>query len=185
MGVEHVWHRKFDRFTQIEKSFIAERDSFYIATVSETGWPYVQHRGGPKGFLKFIVEQTLAFADYRGNLQYISTGNLAANDRACLFLMDYRNRARLKIYTFIEHLSLDEAPELASLVTEQDYGAKVERIFRLRIKAFDWNCPQHITPLFTEQEVAERIAPLHDQVKELENQLAEMRARGSKALTSR
>src|SRR5687768_2947215 len=97
MGVDRDWQqfegeRDFDRFTSNEATFIAERDSFYMATVSETGWPYVQHRGGPRGFLKLIDERTLAFADYRGNRQYISTGNLAANDRACLFLMDYTRR---------------------------------------------------------------------------------------------
>ena len=103
MGADHLWqdfkgHREFDRFTHNEAAFIAERDSFYMASVSETGWPYVQHRGGPRGFLKMVDDRTLAFADYRGNRQYISTGNLAADDRACLFLMDYAGRARLKVY---------------------------------------------------------------------------------------
>ena len=102
MGADAIWkdfkgHREFDRFTANEAAFIAQRDSFYMATVSETGWPYVQHRGGPQGFLKLIDEKTLAFADYRGNRQYISTGNLGAENRACLFLMDYPHRARMKI----------------------------------------------------------------------------------------
>ena len=104
MGADRIWqdfkgHREFDRFTENEAAFIAHRDSFYMATVSETGWPYVQHRGGPRGFLKLVDDRTLAFADYRGNRQYISTGNLAADDRACLFLMDYVHRALLKVYT--------------------------------------------------------------------------------------
>src|ERR1700743_1135398 len=112
MGADGLWqdvkgHREFDRFSESEAAFIEARDSFYIATVSETGWPYVQHRGGPAGFLKLIDDRTLAFADYRGNLQYISAGNLAANDRVCLFLMDYARRARLKIYAYAEMLALD------------------------------------------------------------------------------
>ena len=103
MGADRIWqgfkgHREFDRFTENEAAFIADRDSFYMATVSETGWPYVQHRGGPRGFLKVVDEKTLAFADYRGNRQYISVGNLAGDDRAALILMDYAGRARLKIY---------------------------------------------------------------------------------------
>jgi uncharacterized protein len=108
--------RTFDRFRESEAAFIAARDSFYMATVSETGWPYVQHRGGPRGFLKLVDDRALAFADYRGNRQYISTGNLAADDRACLFLMDYRHRARLKIYAHVETLALGDDPGRAKTV---------------------------------------------------------------------
>ena len=153
------------------------RDSFYMATVSETGWPYVQHRGGPRGFLKVVDDRTLAFADYRGNRQYISTGNLAADDRACLFLMDYARRARLKIYAHVETLALDADPALTELVTVPGYKAKLERIFRLRLEAFDWNCPQHITPRFTEQEVGKAVRPLRDRLSQLETENAELRAR--------
>jgi nuclear transport factor 2 (NTF2) superfamily protein len=145
-------------------AFIADRDSFYMATVSETGWPYVQHRGGPRGFLKLIDDHTVAFADYRGNRQYISTGNLMADDRACLFLMDYPRRVRLKIYAHVETLALDDDPELTALVTMPDYRARLERIFRLRLKTFDWNCQQHITPRFTEHDIAEAIRPLRDRL---------------------
>ena len=106
--------RSFDRFTDAEAQFIAERDSFYMATVSETGWPYVQHRGGPPGFLRLIDDRTLVFPDYRGNRQYISLGNLAANDRAALILMDYPNRRRLKIYARLEAKDLAADPELAA-----------------------------------------------------------------------
>jgi predicted pyridoxine 5'-phosphate oxidase superfamily flavin-nucleotide-binding protein len=159
MGADRIWqnfkgHRELDRFTENEAAFIADRDSFYLATVSETGWPYVQHRGGPRGFLKLVDDRTLVFADYRGNRQYISTGNLAADDRACLFLIDYPDRARLKIYAHAEILALDNDPDLTALVTMPDYKAKLERIFRLRLKTFDWNCQQHITPRFTEPEIA-------------------------------
>jgi len=180
MGTEGLWtdfggHRDFDRFTESETAFIAERDSFYIATVSETGWPYVQHRGGPRGFLKAVDDRTLAFADYRGNRQYISLGNVAANDRVCLFLMDYPRRARLKVYAHVEVLAPDADPTLAQLVATPDYRAKIERIFRLRLEAFDWNCSQHITPRFTQQEIAAAIAPLRARLSALESENAALR----------
>jgi predicted pyridoxine 5'-phosphate oxidase superfamily flavin-nucleotide-binding protein len=182
MGVDRIWqdfkgHREFDRFTENEAAFIAARDSFYMATVSETGWPYVQHRGGPRGFLKLLDDRTLAFADYRGNRQYISTGNLAADDRACLLLMDYTRPARLKIYARVETLALDADPALTALVTTSDYKAKLERIFRLHLETFDWNCPQHITARFTEQDIAEAVRPLRDRLAQLESENVELRAR--------
>jgi predicted pyridoxine 5'-phosphate oxidase superfamily flavin-nucleotide-binding protein len=186
MRADHIWkdfkgHRESDRFTESEATFIADRDSFYMATVSETGWPYVQHRGGPRGFLKLVDDRTLAFADYRGNRQYISTGNLAADDRACLFLMDYVHRARLKIYAHVETLALDADPALKELVTVPDYRAKLERIFRLHLSAFDWNCTQHITQRYTEQEVTETVRPLRERLAELETENAALRARWREA----
>ncbi|SCW29748.1 pyridoxamine 5'-phosphate oxidase family protein [Ancylobacter rudongensis] len=182
MGVDHLWvdfrgERASDRFTRSEELFIAARDSFYIASVSETGWPYVQHRGGPAGFLNVIDERTLAFADYSGNRQYISTGNFAANGRACLFLMDYPRRTRLKIYAHAEMLALDAVPELTEKVSPQGYRARPERLFRLRLDAFDWNCPQHITPRFTEAEITEAIRPLRDRLAQLEAENADLRSR--------
>src|ERR1700749_1822978 len=114
-------NRQFDRFSEDDALFIASRDSFYMASVSETGWPYVQHRGGPGGFLKVIDEKTLAFADYRGNRQYISVGNLAANDRAALILVDYPTRTRMKLYTHVESLPLDADPALTERVALPDY----------------------------------------------------------------
>jgi len=182
MGADRIWqdfkgHREFDRFTENEAAFIANRDSFYMATVSETGWPYVQHRGGPRGFLKVVDDRTLAFADYRGNRQYISTGNLAADDRACLFLMDYAHRSRLKIYTHVETLALDADPALTEFVTVPDYRAKLERVFRLHLATFDWNCQQHITPRFTEAEIGEAVQPLRERLATLEAENAEMRAK--------
>jgi uncharacterized protein len=181
MGSDGIWqdfkgHREFDRFTEDETAFIAERDSFYMATVSETGWPYVQHRGGPRGFLKAVDDKTLAFGDYRGNRQYISTGNLAADQRACLFLMDYRLKARLKIYAYAETLALDDDPDLTRKVTTPGYRAKLERFFRLRLETFDWNCQQHIIPRFTEQEILEAIRPLQERLAQLESENAELRA---------
>lgn len=159
MGADSLWtdfagHRDFDRFTEAEAAFIAERDSFYMATVSETGWPYLQHRGGPVGFLKLVDEHTLAFADFRGNRQYISAGNLRANDRVCLFLMDYRRRARLKIYAHAQVLALDADPTLTDRVMVPGYRGRPERIVQLKLQAFDWNCSQHITPRWSEAEIA-------------------------------
>jgi predicted pyridoxine 5'-phosphate oxidase superfamily flavin-nucleotide-binding protein len=182
MGVDKVWsdyrgRRQFDRFTENEISFIAERDSFYMASVSETGWPYVQHRGGPPGFLKVLDDKTLAFADYRGNRQYISMGIFAANERTCLFLMDYPRRARLKIYAHVERLALDADPALTALVTDGGYKAKLERVLRLRLEAFDWNCSQHITPRFTEPQVAEAVRPLRERLAQLESDNAALSAR--------
>ena len=182
MGASKNWKdflgsREFDAFTNAEAAFIADRDSFYMATVSETGWPYVQHRGGPAGFLKVIDEHTLAFADYRGNRQYISAGNVVANDRACLFLVDYPRRARLKIYMRVETLAPDDDAALTEAVTDASYGAKIERIFRLRLEAFDWNCPQHITPRFTEAQVNAAMAPARERLAQLEAENRMLRER--------
>ena len=182
MGTDHIWgnvqgHHEGDRLGENEVAFIADRDSFYMATVSETGWPYVQHRGGPRGFLKVLDDRTLAFPDYRGNRQYISTGNLAADDRSCLFLMDYARRARLKVYAHVETLALDADPALTEEVVAPGYRAKPERIFRLHLVTFDWNCPQHIMPRFTEQQISEAIRPLSDRLAELEAENAALRAR--------
>lgn len=182
MGADAHWaafsgNRAFDRFTTNEANFLAARDSFYMGTVSENGWPYVQHRGGPAGFLKLVDDRTLAFADYRGNRQYISTGNLAANGRACLILMDYPRRARLKIYVHVEKLALDADPTLTDIVMDKAYKARAERIFRLRLEAFDWNCPQHITPRFTEREIEQAVRPLHERLAELEAENGALRDR--------
>ncbi|MBP2234342.1 putative pyridoxine 5'-phosphate oxidase superfamily flavin-nucleotide-binding protein [Sinorhizobium kostiense] len=181
MGVDQIWlgadNRPSDTLTEDEIAFIASRDSFYMASVSETGWPYVQHRGGRAGFLKVVDQRTLAFADYRGNRQYISAGNFAANDRACLFLMDYVRRARLKIYAYVERLALDADQELTELVSDPTYKGRAERIFRLRLEAFDWNCPQHIIPRYTEQQVEQAVAPLREQLQRLETENATLRAR--------
>ncbi|KKX27226.1 pyridoxamine 5'-phosphate oxidase family protein [Rhizobium sp. LC145] len=181
MGVDQLWlgadNRPSDTLTESEIAFIASRDSFYMASVSETGWPYVQHRGGKAGFLKVVDQRTLAFADYRGNRQYISAGNFAANDRTCLFLMDYVRRARLKIYAYVERLALDADQELTELVSDTTYKGRAERIFRLRLVAFDWNCPQHIIPRYTEQQVEQAVAPLREQLQRLETENATLRAR--------
>lgn len=137
-----------------EASFIAGRDSFYIATVNADGWPYVQHRGGPPGFLRVIGAKQLAYADFRGNTQLVSVGNVSSNDRVSLILMDYPNRRRLKI---LGHMRVENAqtvpPKELAAVKLTDYGAQVERVVYIEIVAFDWNCPQHITQRYTESEL--------------------------------
>lgn len=168
--------RRTDAFGPAEVEFIAARDSFYMASVSETGWPYVQHRGGPPGFLAQIDEKTLGFPDFRGNRQYISLGNTATNDRVAVFLMDYPSRRRLKLYARIELIDLADDPDLAARLALPDYRGIPERAFLLHLEAFDWNCPQHITPRFTEAEIATALAPLHKRLAELEAEITTLRA---------
>jgi uncharacterized protein len=169
--------RAFDRFTEAEKAFIAARDGFYIATRSESGWPYVQHRGGPPGFIRVLDDRTLGVADFRGNRQYISVGNLAADDRAALILMDYPNRRRLKIYAHVEAKDLTADAELAAKLTLPEYRAKVERSLIIHLAAFDWNCQQHITPRFSAEELAPALAPLRARLEALESENQALRAR--------
>jgi uncharacterized protein len=171
-----------------EEAFLAARDSFYMASVGETGWPYVQHRGGEKGFVKVLDPHTLGFADYRGNKQYISLGNVGGNDRVALVFVDYPNRARLKVLARASVVTAASAPEVfAALANGSSHrGARIERAFILAVEGFDWNCPQHITPRFTEGELQERVAPLIAKLKgaEAENrrlraELATLKAAGS------
>ncbi|MEM9708978.1 MAG: pyridoxamine 5'-phosphate oxidase family protein [Pseudomonadota bacterium] len=142
-----------------ERSFLESRTTLYMATVSETGWPYVQHRGGPQGFLKVLDHETLGFADYRGNRQLISKGNLTRDDRISLFAMDYPRRARLKLQGYATMQAAGDAPDLVSRLATEGEG-RVERVVTIRIVAFDWNCPQYITPRFDEAEVNALAAPL-------------------------
>ena len=137
-----------------EQAFLTARDSFYVASVLENGWPYLQHRGGPPGFLRVLDEHTLAFADFRGNRQYITTGAVRADDRVSLFLMDYPNRRRMKLMARAEVHEAGERPDLVERVAHPEYGARIERVVLLRVEAFDWNCPQHITPRYTADEWA-------------------------------
>ncbi|WP_019867501.1 pyridoxamine 5'-phosphate oxidase family protein [Methylovulum miyakonense] len=153
--------------TPQETGFIAQRDSFYQATVSETGWPYVQHRGGPVGFLKVLDNRTLGFADFRGNVQYLSVGNLNANNRISLFLMDYANRRRLKVWGTVRIAHAHDEPELLAELEVPSYRARVERGIVIRVEAYDWNCPQHITPRYSQAEVDQVIAPLLAEIEQL------------------
>jgi predicted pyridoxine 5'-phosphate oxidase superfamily flavin-nucleotide-binding protein len=162
-----------DPLTDDERAFIAERDSFYLGTISESGWPYIQHRGGPKGFLRPLDPRTLAFADFGGNRQLLSTGNLATNDRVALFLMDYPRRERLKILGHARVLDAKQHPELIPQILPDGIEADdVERIFIIDVLSYDWNCPQHITPRYTAAEVETAVAPLRQRIAELEKQLA-------------
>ncbi|MHC4136220.1 MAG: pyridoxamine 5'-phosphate oxidase family protein [Planctomycetota bacterium] len=159
-----------EEITEKRAAYIRERDSVYIATASADGRPYIQHRGGPRGFLKILDEKTLAFAEYAGNRQYISMGNLSENDRACLFLMDYPNRQRLKIWGRAEFVEDD--PELMARVVDPNYPAKHERAFVFHVEVMDGNCPQHIQPRFTMEEMGEDVAALKARIKALEAQVA-------------
>lgn len=165
-----------DALTEREAEFISERDGFYQATVSETGWPYVQFRGGPAGFLKVLDAKTLAYADFRGNLQYISVGNLQGNDRVSLMLMDYANQRRLKILGRVRLVSATEDQALLARLKLPQYRAKVERAFVITVEAFDWNCPQHITPRFTEAEIEQAVQPLRAELEQARSELARLRA---------
>ncbi|MDP1773535.1 MAG: pyridoxamine 5'-phosphate oxidase family protein [Methylobacter sp.] len=159
-----------NQLAEREIEFIAERDSFYQATVSETGWPYVQHRGGPAGFLKVLDERTIGFADFRGNKQYLSVGNLNAKDRISLILMDYPNRRRLKIWGRARIVHENEEPELIAQLEVPSYRARVERGIVIHVEAYDWNCPQHITPRYSEAEIDNLIAPLVEENRALKSQ---------------
>lgn len=157
-----------NQLTWQEQGYIKNRDSFYLSSVGENGWPYMQFRGGPKGFLKVTGDNTLAFADFRGNGQYISTGNFHTNKKTVLFLMDYANKQRLKIWAEAEVLDPAEHPELAEQLVMPDYEARVERIIVFKVHAFDWNCPQHITPRYTQEEIKDLKPALSTRIAELE-----------------
>lgn len=159
--------------TGAEAGFIAARDSLYMATVGETGWPYVQHRGGPAGFARVLDEHTIGFADFRGNRQYVSVGNLTADDRISLFFMDYPNKTRLKVLGRAKLIGLDDQDTLARLELP-DYRARVERGFLIQVEGFDWNCPQHITERFTLDEIRTITAPMTARIAELEAELARL-----------
>jgi uncharacterized protein len=170
-------HRHSAHFSAAEAAFIAARDSFYMATIAENGWPYVQHRGGPPGFLRVLDEQTVGFADFRGNRQYISVGNLGANSKVALILMDYAGRHRLKILGHAEIKDLKGDPALADQLTVPGYKAKVERAILIHLDAFDWNCSQHITPRYSEAELGPALAPVRERLAGLEAENQELRAR--------
>lgn len=162
---------EMDMLTPREINFIAARDSFYMASVSEDGWPYIQHRGGPAGFLRHIAGNRIGFADYSGNRQYLSTANLAADDRVSLFLMDYPNRRRLKL---IGHAHASDDPADIAALMASDYPAQPERVFLIDVVGLDWNCPQHITPRFTEAEIRRATQPLIEEITQLRARVAEL-----------
>jgi predicted pyridoxine 5'-phosphate oxidase superfamily flavin-nucleotide-binding protein len=158
-----------DQLTAEETDFLTARDSFYMATVTEDAWPYVQHRGGPPGFLKVLGPNQLGFADFSGNRQMISTGNLAVSDRVALFFMDYPRKERLKLLGHVRVLDAREHPQLADQLSPTPaLRGSVERLFLIEVIAFDWNCPKYITPRYTEADVEAAVAPLHQRIAELE-----------------
>ncbi len=164
-----------DRFGPEETEFIAERDTFYMATVGATGWPYVQHRGGPKGFLKVVDDHTVAFADFRGNKQFISTGNVGTDNRVALIMVDYPRQARLKILGRAEVFEGMPASEWIERLREPGYKAVIERAYVIKVEAFDWNCQQHITPRFTAEQIQEALAPFERRMEELERENEKLR----------
>jgi len=184
-SVKHVQERCYGRSADVhseadrdplgpdEIEFIADRDSFYVATISETAWPYIQHRGGEPGFLRVLDAHTLAFADYKGNRQLLSTGNISANDRVSLFLMDYPRRERLKVlgHARVETATSERLEQLVAPLLR----ASVERILLIDVISFDWNCPKYITPRYTAAEIEDRIRPLKERIAELEAALRSSR----------
>jgi predicted pyridoxine 5'-phosphate oxidase superfamily flavin-nucleotide-binding protein len=172
LALERIADRQ-DTLGTEERHFIEARDSFYQATVTETGWPYVQFRGGPVGFLRVVDEKTIGFADFRGNAQYLSVGNLNADPRVALILLDYSHQRRLKVWGRANVVDASEEPALAASLTVPGYRAKVERAILISVEAFDWNCPQHITPRFTSEEVEAAMARLRAELIILRQKLAE------------
>jgi predicted pyridoxine 5'-phosphate oxidase superfamily flavin-nucleotide-binding protein len=163
-----------------EKEYLRERDTFYMASLGESGWPYVQHRGGPKGFLKVLDDTTLAFADFRGNKQYISTGNLLTDNRVALILVDYPRQLRLKLLGRVEIFEGEKAKDWLPKVRDPDYRAVTERVYVIRIEAFDWNCQQHIIPRYTEEEIRDVLEPIEKQMQELQKANEELRKKLSR-----
>ncbi|MBJ7337293.1 pyridoxamine 5'-phosphate oxidase family protein [Mycolicibacterium sp.] len=189
-GSDRIYERKrvigaaateAERLTDDEGRFLAERDGFYLATVSATGWPYVQFRGGPAGFIRVLDDRTIGWADFRGNLQYISTGNLAGNDRVAMIAVDYARRRRLKVFGHARIVGVDEDPALVASVGDPAYDAVAERAVIVTVDAFDWNCPQHITPRFTAGELEPFVGDLRQRLSALEGENAALRAQLSEA----
>ena len=157
-----------DGLTENEINFIERRDSFYMATIGENNFPYIQHRGGPKGFLKVLDAKRLGFIDFKGNMQYISVGNLAANNNVALIMVDYPSKSRLKIFAKTEIIELKDDPSLYKMLDLSEYKFRPERMMVLHIEAYDWNCPQHITPRYTVEDIEEAFAPQRNYIAQLE-----------------
>ncbi|BBX68675.1 pyridoxamine 5'-phosphate oxidase family protein [Mycolicibacterium psychrotolerans] len=166
-----------DPLTGDEREFLRERDGFYLASISETGWPYVQFRGGTPGFVHVLDDHTIGWADFRGNLQYISTGNMAGDDRVALICLDYAHRRRLKIFGHARIVTADEDAELLRSLSDDSYDAAVERAVVVAVEAYDWNCPQHITPRFTLAELDSALAPTRSRLAALEAENVDLRKR--------
>ena len=166
-----------DGLTDNEINFIGDRDSFYMASFGENEYPYIQHRGGPTGFIKVIDNKTIGIVDFVGNRQYISTGNISKNNKVALILLSYPQRARLKIYANAKIVDLKENEELYNLLKPADYKFKPERMMVFEIQAYDWNCPQHITPRYTTEEIEEALLPQREYIKNLEDKIKELESK--------
>lgn len=164
-----------DRLGVGEAEFIQARDGFYQATVSKNGWPYVQYRGGERGFVKVLGKKTIAYADLRGNRQYLSAGNLADNAKISLIFMDYANRRRLKVWGRAELAAIEGDDGLAEMLMSEGHAAKAERVVVISVEAFDWNCPAHIVQRFTSEELQPVLQKLQGRIAALESENAELR----------
>jgi predicted pyridoxine 5'-phosphate oxidase superfamily flavin-nucleotide-binding protein len=165
-----------NRLTAKERHYIGKRDGFYQATVNDAGWPYVQFRGGLPGFVQVLDDRTIAYADFSGNKQYLSTGNLTRNDRIALILMDYAGRRRLKLWGRARLVDAQDDPFLIERLADPAYPAKIERAVVIELEAYDWNCPQHITPRFTEAELEAALTPVRDEIASLRAENERLRA---------
>lgn len=161
-----------DGLTENEIQFIEQRDSFYIASIGEQAYPYIQHRGGPKGFVKVLDKHKFGFIDFSGNRQYISVGNISVNNKVALIMVDYPSRTRLKILARATILELKDHPEIFNLLNLTDYKFKPERMMVFEVEAYDWNCPQHITPRYTIEEIEEAFAGQREQIVKLQDEIA-------------
>jgi predicted pyridoxine 5'-phosphate oxidase superfamily flavin-nucleotide-binding protein len=168
-----------DLLTATETEFIGGRDGFYLASVGDTGWPYLQFRGGPPGFVHVLDERTLAYAEVRGNRQYITAGNVRGDDRVALFFMDYARQRRLKLLGHAHAVGLDERPDLTARLRDIQTDGRAERLTIVDVEGFNWNCPQHITPRYTEAELASALRPIRDRLAQLEEENRALRARVS------
>ena len=161
--------------TENETEFFAQIDSFYIASFGENGYPYIQHRGGPKGFIRVIDEQHIGIVDFVGNRQYISSGNISTNPKVSIIMVSYPLRARLKLYAEASLVNLNENPELYDFLRPQDYKFKPEQMMVFKISAYDWNCPQHIVPKYSTEEVREILEPQKKYIESLEAEIEQLK----------
>ncbi len=166
-----------DGLTKNEIDFIAGMDSFYMASIGEHNFPYIQHRGGPKGFLKVLDTKRLGFIDFKGNMQYISVGNIATNNNVALIMVDYPSRARLKILAKAEIVELKNDPALYDSLDLKEYKFRPERMMVLNIEAYDWNCPQHITPRYTVHDIEEAFASQREQISRMELEIKVLKSK--------
>lgn len=168
-----------DGLTGSEADFIAQRDSFYIASIGENGFPYIQHRGGPKGFLKVLDAKRLGFIDFKGNMQFVTAGNLVTNNKVSLILVDYSAKTRLKIYARAETVELADNPDLYKLLDLSEYKFRPDRMMVLHVEAYDWNCPQHIVPRYTLEEIEAALAPQRALIEKLEAEIAMLKRKSN------